>query len=93
LPLAFLAKSFADDCLSRDAEVATHKFRSWAIRFTPILAVVFALLGGLTPSRETIYAIAASELGEEALKSSAATKAQQALNAWLDKQIEKPEQP
>lgn len=39
------------------------------------------------PAKETMYAIAASEMGEEVLKSETANKAQQALNAWLDEQI------
>jgi len=39
------------------------------------------------PSRDTFYAIAASEMGEEALKSPIATKAGKALEKWLDKQV------
>lgn len=39
------------------------------------------------PSQETVYAIAASQMGEQALKSPIASKATQALTAWLDKQI------
>lgn len=39
------------------------------------------------PSSSTIYAIAASEMGEQVLKSPTVTKAQAALDAWLDKQI------
>ncbi len=51
-----------------------------------------AFLAVITPASSTIYAIAASEMGEEILKSETASKAQKALNAWLDKQIEdKPE--
>jgi hypothetical protein len=34
-----------------------------------------------------MYAIAASELGEEVYKSEVGQKAEQALRAWLDKQI------
>ena len=51
-------------------------------------AVSVFLLAALIPSRDTVYAIAASEMGEEALKSKTATKAMQALDKWLDKQIE-----
>lgn len=40
------------------------------------------------PSRDTFYAIAASEMGEEALKSPIATKAGKALEKWLDRQID-----
>jgi hypothetical protein len=39
------------------------------------------------PSRSTVYAIAASELGERALTTQTGNKAVQALNAWLDRQI------
>lgn len=39
------------------------------------------------PSSSTVYAIAASEMGERALHTETAGKAVQALNAWLDKQI------
>ncbi len=39
------------------------------------------------PSKTTIYAIAASEMGERALQSPIATKAGRALEAWLDEQL------
>ncbi len=52
------------------------------------IPVVIGLIAILTPSQTTIYAIAASEMGEELLKSSTTTKAQKALDAWLDRQIE-----
>lgn len=61
----------------------------------PLLIVAFAsaMIACVIPGRNTIYAIAASEVGEQALKSQTANKAMQALNAWLDRQIagEKPE--
>lgn len=50
-------------------------------------SVVLLLIMVVTPSREAVYAIAASEVGEEALKSPTATKAIKALDAWLDRQI------
>jgi hypothetical protein len=52
-------------------------------------AIIVGLVGAVTPSEKTIYAIAASEYGEEVLKTPEATKARQALNAWLDEQIKK----
>src|SRR5688572_4893291 len=57
--------------------------------------IVCVLLSWLLPSKETVYAIAASEMGEEVIKTPEAAKARQALNAWLDKQIGdvKPEKP
>lgn len=57
-------------------------------KFTIPFAIVFGILAALMPNQNTIYAIAASELGEEVLKSDTATKAQKALDAWLDKQID-----
>jgi phosphatidylglycerophosphate synthase len=45
------------------------------------------ICGSLVPSKETIYAIAASQLGETALKTETGGKAVKALNRWLDKQI------
>lgn len=47
-----------------------------------------ALICALIPSKTTIYAIAASEMGEEVIKSPTAGKAIKALDAWLDRQIE-----
>ena len=49
--------------------------------------VICILLSALLPSRETVYAIAASELGEQVLTSETGQRAGRALNAWLDKQI------
>jgi hypothetical protein len=49
--------------------------------------VVGSLLLIALPGRETIYAIAASEMGEELLNSETGSKAVKALDAWLDRQI------
>lgn len=63
-----------------------------ALKITVPTFFITFLLVVFTPSKDTIYAIAASEMGEEVLKSETATKAQRALDAWLDKQIgEQPE--
>lgn len=42
----------------------------------------------VTPSKDTVYAIAVSETGEEILKSETGSKALFALNNWIDKQLE-----
>jgi hypothetical protein len=47
----------------------------------------FAAMAAILPSSGTIYAIAASELGETALNSETGGKAIKALDAWLDRQI------
>lgn len=52
-----------------------------------IASIVAAIVTIPVPSKDTIYAIAASEMGEEALKSPIATKAGKALEKWLDNQI------
>jgi amino acid permease len=59
-----------------------------AIAFT-----VCSLLMVVLPGRDTIYAIAASEMGEELLDSETGSKAVRALDAWLDRQIDPPEEP
>ena len=56
-----------------------------------LLLAALAAVGTIVPSRDTLYAIAISEMGEEVVKSETAGKAVQALNAWLDRQI-KPDQ-
>lgn len=47
------------------------------------------LLAALCPSQDTVYAIAASQVGEQALKTPLAQKAEKAINVWLDNQISK----
>jgi hypothetical protein len=49
----------------------------------PVLAVLIVV----TPSRETVYAIAASEMTEQALKTPIASKAMQAVEKWIDRQL------
>ena len=51
------------------------------------IPAIAALLLIFTPSQNTVYAIAASEMGEKALDSKLATKAEKALDAWLDRQL------
>ncbi len=52
-----------------------------------VTALITAALVTPIPSKDTMYAIAASEMGESVLKSKTGGKAIQALNAWLDRQI------
>lgn len=71
--------------------VAEEEFTKAAKR-TLTIAAVAAMLAVFLPGKQAVYAIAASEFGEEALKTPEANKARAALNAWLDKQIsQKPE--
>lgn len=52
-----------------------------------ITAACLAVLACILPSRTTVYAIAASEMGEKAFNTETGGKAVKALNAWLDRQI------
>ena len=52
-----------------------------------VVMTVAAIVGVLTPSRNTVYAIAASEMGERVLETETAGKAFKALDAWLDRQL------
>lgn len=57
------------------------------------VAIIAALVASVLPGRDTVYAIAASEMGEQLINTPAAGKAVKALDAWLDRQIagDKPE--
>lgn len=57
------------------------------VKLAGTVLVVSAVICALTPSKATLYAIAASEMGEQVLTSETGSKATQALNAWLDRQI------
>jgi hypothetical protein len=62
----------------------------WDVRYAVRGSICAALIGlviSFVPRTNTIYAIAASEMGERALATPTADKAVRALNAWLDKQI------
>lgn len=69
-----------------DRPPALRPFASYAKPLIGV-AVCAGLIAAAVPGRDTIYAIAASEMGEEVAKSETAGKAMRALNAWLDKQI------
>jgi len=53
-----------------------------------ITAILAAIITVPIPSKETVYAIIASEYGEQLLHTQTASKAKKALDAWLDKQVE-----
>lgn len=60
-------------------------WQAWAFGW---LAGLSIFIGALLPSKNTMYAIAASELGEEVINSNIGTKVSQALEQWIDKQLE-----
>jgi hypothetical protein len=63
-----------------------HIIPFWSPFFL-FLSVVVWTLAAFTPSQDTVYAIAASEVVGKALASPLATKTEQALEAWLDSKI------
>lgn len=96
--LAGTIAAFISTCVKRGCEASKEPDDQAAARISASIqrasipiAILSLVLAVFVPGKNTIYAIAASELGEQALKSPTVTKAQQALDAWLDKQIEKPE--
>lgn len=66
---------------------AALDFQKSCLKIGPLFAVIMFSVSCFIPSKETVYAIAASEIGENVLKSDTGSKAVKALDAWLDKQI------
>jgi len=52
----------------------------------PIITILW-LLACLMPAKETVYAIAASEIGDKVIHSPTGSLAEQAFDVWLKKQI------
>lgn len=63
--------------------------RRYAIGFG-IICFILLIFAAVLPSKNTVYAIAASEMGEHVLDSKTGSLATQALNSWLQKQITSP---
>lgn len=61
---------------------------TYAVKWAFGIFIAASLVAVLTPEKDTLYAIAASEVGEQIVASPTANKAVQALNHWLDEQIE-----
>lgn len=70
-------------------------WKTWRRVVTGAIAVLgfSTLFGAVVPAKETVYAIAASEMGEKLIKTDTANKALNGVNAWLDKQIKGEEAP
>lgn len=66
-----------------------RKTRRWCPALVTAAFVLWTA-AAFCPSQETVLAIAASQVGEQVLKSPTATLAEQALNSWLKKQITPP---
>lgn len=73
-------------------ELSVHDSRYWTpptfrTKYVAMIAAAF-VIGNLIPSRDTMYAIAASQMGEQIVKSEVASDATKALHQWIKKQIE-----
>lgn len=72
----------------RPKDIDQEPWKAWKAVKTPLAALSAAVaVFCLFPTSDTIYAIAASEMGEKVVKSETGGKAIQAINAWLDRQI------
>jgi hypothetical protein len=60
----------------------TARFRYFPVVF--VLAVLLAFTSNLIPSKNTFYLIAASEAGEQALKTPEVSKVRAVINKWLE---------
>lgn len=72
---------------SNDDDVPPQFWKYW--RRTVVGVVVLLLIAVATPSKNTLYAIAASELGEQVLDSPTGQRVKQALEAWIEQQLPK----
>jgi len=73
-----------------DTGAGSDDWRTWRKSGLLLIPLFFfgVVLGSIVPGKETVYAIAASEMGERAMNTQTFGKATQALNRWLDKQIQ-----
>jgi hypothetical protein len=69
-----------------DEKEFLNKQRSLLLKWLAV-PVTALLISCFLPSSGTVYAIAASEMGEEFAQSETFNKAEAALNAWLDRQL------
>ncbi len=63
------------------------KISRWPISALGFLTAFFWLAAALMPGKDTVYAIAASQVGEQVLTTPLAAKAEKAIEGWLDKQV------
>lgn len=59
-----------------------------AVRWMVIGGIISAVFVIVTPEKKTLYAIAASEYGEQIVKSEIGNDATKALQQWIKRQIE-----
>lgn len=92
--IVFIAASSDHNAEANEAAEVSRACGKIIWAFGPFAAII-VLLTIFVPSKETVYAIAASEVGEEVVQSQAFGRATSALNNWIDRQLadEEPAQP
>lgn len=88
----WIACAFRIEAGSREEKDKTRQIRAaWTWRFA-IMAGAMSFVASFMPSKGTMYAIAASQVGEQVVHSEEirgmASDAQKALQRWIKKQIE-----
>lgn len=87
----FCSIAISDEHDTKTKSTLRQSRREWSWRFT-LIAIACAVIACFMPSKNTMYAIAASQAGEQIVKSEAvqgmATDAQKALQQWIKRQIE-----
>jgi len=66
---------------------AGASFSAKSLKVSCAILIASMAVSAVIPARGTIYAIAASEMGEKVLMTQTGDKAVKALDAWLDRQI------
>lgn len=69
--------------------IAAGPFEMGLKRVRVYVALAFLMLSvsALLPDKQTLYAIAASELGEKAIQTTVGKKAINAIELWIDSQV------
>lgn len=85
--ICFFLSFVYSDSNTREEDLKVRKAcRGWMALLLPVSLMLW-FTAALCPSSDTVYAIAASQVGEQALKTPLAAKAERAIDAWLDRQI------
>jgi hypothetical protein len=71
-------------------EIDKVKAFPYKLNYLWLVFILMATLSALIPTKNTMYAIAASEMGEDVFKSRVGQKSLAAVELWIDKQLEQP---
>lgn len=83
----FITAACALICILYGMDDQTIPIKSITIALS--CAFILFLITALTPSKNTLYAIAASELGQKAVESELGGKALKAIEHWINDQVKK----